>query len=58
MNRYELGDDWECECGRTHDLTGVYLAAHWDVEMIHKCDCGRKHSITAGIIELIRQKED
>ena len=44
-------DKWTCECGKINSL-GAYVAAHWDVKLIHTCECKRKHSVHRGIIKL------
>ena len=53
--RYNLGDKWKCQCGATHELTGAYLAAHWDIELTFNCDCGRVHILKSGKIRLIKE---
>lgn len=50
---YNLGDTWICECKKEHKLDGGYVAAHWDIELIHTCTCGLKHSIKSGKINLL-----
>jgi hypothetical protein len=27
---------------------GAYVAAHWDMPLIHTCDCGAKHDVLQG----------
>ena len=50
----KLGDYWECECGEKHQLSGVYLAAHWLESLVHTCpNCKRKHCVQAGEVTLI-----
>lgn len=50
---YNLGDEWLCECGKSHVLSGLYLAAHWGLELVHVCDeCGRRHIVKSGKIFL------
>lgn len=41
-----------CECGKFHKF-GMYVAAHWDLELTHTCDeCGRQHRIVCGTATL------
>lgn len=54
--QHKLGDKWTCECGQQHELTSVYLAAHWHETLEHKCDCGRRHTVRAGLVKLIKRK--
>lgn len=54
--RYQLGDTWKCECGKEHKLDGGYLAALWDIELVHNCTCGRKHAVQSGLIQLIEDQ--
>jgi hypothetical protein len=54
--QYKLGDKWNCECGKEHELKDAYLAAHWDVELVHNCDCGRKHTVQSGVIMLVEDQ--
>ena len=55
--QHKLGDQWTCECGQQHELTGVYLAAHWRERLQHECDCGRKHTVRNGFVELVRERK-
>lgn len=43
-------DKWVCTCGKEHDL-GPYVAAHWDILLVHKCDCGIERSFRSGILK-------
>jgi hypothetical protein len=53
---FSLGDKWRCECGKEHELSGAYLAAHWTIPLIHTCDkCKRVHEVMAGRITLIQK---
>jgi hypothetical protein len=54
--QYKPGDTWTCECGRKHELTDGYLAAHWNDLLEHKCECGRKHTVQCGFVSLVKQK--
>lgn len=55
---YDLGDTWVCECRKKHVLDDAYLAAHWDIELIHTCTCGLKHTIKSGEIQLVLGVEE
>ena len=54
--QYKIGDTWKCECGKEHKLSGCYLAAHWDIELVHNCDCGRMHTVKNGVIKLVEDQ--
>ena len=54
--QYELGGAWKCECGKEHKLSGAYLAAHWDIELVHNCDCGLVHTVQSGFITLVEEQ--
>lgn len=54
--QHKLGDEWTCECGQRHELTGGYLAAHWLETLQHKCGCGRTHTVRAGFVKLVRKR--
>jgi hypothetical protein len=53
--RLKPGDPYRCECGREHKLS-LYVAAHWNEEIVHTCECGRKHIICRGIVYLVGDK--
>jgi hypothetical protein len=38
---------YTCKCGRQNEF-GVWVAAHWNDQVVHSCDCGRKNSILRG----------
>lgn len=49
------GDSWHCTwCGQLH-TTGVFVAAHWDEELIHTCECDATHVLRNGVIRLWKQ---
>lgn len=48
---FELGSKFPCACGEMHELTGVYLAAHWNELLTHECEkCGTVHELRGGRI--------
>jgi len=44
---FELDEVWRCSCSREHNF-GMYVAAHWDDELIHNCECGANHVFKSG----------
>lgn len=49
VGAFELGDKFPCACGEQHELTGAYLAAHWNELLTHECDkCGTVHELRGG----------
>lgn len=51
---FDLGDKWQCDCGKIHSLSGGYLAAHWELPLTFVCDkCSAKYRVQDGHIEQI-----
>lgn len=44
-----------CKCGEEH-VFGVWVAAHWDMELLHTCPkCGRQSKVCQGTVTPIRR---
>lgn len=58
-DKYKLKDHWICLCGQEHSLSGAYLAAHWDIELIYTCDnCKRIYTFRSGkVLSIITPKK-
>lgn len=42
-------------CQKHHEF-GVYVAAHWDEELIHTCECGSQHTVRRGTASPLKPK--
>lgn len=46
-----------CKCGRYEEF-GLYVAAHWDEQLIFTCpDCEKRYKVLRGIAKLIRKRK-
>lgn len=58
-----LPTGFDCsQCNKRHEF-GPYVAAHWDMMLIHTCDgCGALHHVRQGIathaLEVVESKFD
>lgn len=50
-----LGGSWQCPCGCVMELSGFWLAAHWNEKLERICDnlkCKQRFNVRAGRIRL------
>ena len=46
---FELGDGWQCECGKVHFLAGELFEKHWTTELHFHCSrCSTQYSLCEG----------
>ena len=49
VGQFNLGDGWQCTCGKTFFLTGEYCEEHWWEEVKFQCSrCDTKYSLHSG----------
>lgn len=49
IGHFELGDGWQCECGKVFLLSGKLFENHWTSELQFHCSrCGTEYSLSNG----------
>lgn len=53
---YTVNDQWLCDFGQRHEF-GLYAAAHWRDDLIHRCACGFIRTFNNGRVVGINESQ-
>lgn len=49
IGKFNLGDGWQCYCGKVYFLAGYYFEKHWTDEIKFKCSrCETRYTLSQG----------